>query len=169
MCTGAQNTALGSLAGSTLTTGSNNTLLGYNAAPSAVDTSNEFTLGNGSVGTLRCQQTTITGISDERDKKDIETIPVGLDFVNALRPVRFTWNCRDGAKVGIKAAGFIAQELDIAQSAFNAEEYLNLVHKANPDKLEATTGNLLPVLVKAIQELSAENENLKSRLDAAGL
>ena len=40
---------------------------------------------------------------------------------------------------------------------------------SNPDKLEAKQGKLIPVLVKAIQELSAENNALKARLDAAGL
>ena len=39
----------------------------------------------------------------------------------------------------------------------------------DPDKLEAKQGKLIPVLVKAIQELSAENTALKARLDAAGL
>ncbi|MBK6505544.1 MAG: hypothetical protein IPG02_07720 [Ignavibacteria bacterium] len=33
--------------------------------------------------------------------------------------------------------------------------------KDNPDKLEATYGNLLPVMVKAIQELKVESEKLK--------
>jgi len=68
---------------------------------------------------------------------------------------------RDGAKVGQKEAGFIAQELDEAQQNAGVEELLNLVLKSNPDRLEATPGKLLPVLVKAIQELSAEVKALK--------
>ena len=48
-------------------------------------------------------------------------------------------------------------------------ELLDLIHDDNPDKLEAKQGNLIPVMVKAIQELSAENTALKARLDAAGL
>ena len=39
-------------------------------------------------------------------------------------------------------AGFIAQELDEAQTTGNAE-WLNLVLKDNPEKWEATPGNLL--------------------------
>lgn len=35
--------------------------------------------------------------------------------------------------------------------------------KDNPDKFEATAGNLLPIMVKAIQELKAENDALKDR------
>jgi len=58
-------------------------------------------------------------------------------------------------------AGFIAQELDAVQTDANAE-WLNLVLKSNPEKLEATYGNLLPIMVKAIQELKAENDILKN-------
>ncbi len=57
-------------------------------------------------------------------------------------------------------AGFIAQELDEAQTTENAE-WLNLVLKDNPEKWEATPGNLFPVLVKAVQELNEENQKLK--------
>jgi hypothetical protein len=35
---------------------------------------------------------------------------------------------------------------------------LDLVSQDNPDKLEARYGNLLPVIVKAIQEESAEKD-----------
>ena len=48
------------------------------------------------------------------------------------------------------------------QEAQSGSEYLNLVYDSDPDKLEATQGNLIPVLVKAIQELSAEVEKLKN-------
>ena len=40
---------------------------------------------------------------------------------------------------------------------------------SNPDRLEASYGKLVPMLVKAVQELSAENAVLKARLDAAGI
>ena len=36
--------------------------------------------------------------------------------------------------------------------------------KDNPEKWEATPGNLLPVMVKAIQELKEENDGLKDKL-----
>lgn len=153
---GSSNTGIGRNAGSNLTTGSNNAFLGNGAQPSAVGVSNEITLGDSSVATLRCQVTTITALSDARDKKDIEDIQIGLEFINALRPVKFTWARRDGTKEGVQESGFIAQDLDAVQMAFGAEDYLRLVLKSNPDKLEATPGNLLPVLVKAIQELKAE-------------
>ena len=40
-------------------------------------------------------------------------------------------------------------------------EWLNLVLKDNPEKWEATPGNLLPIMVKAIQDLKKENDELK--------
>ena len=45
------------------------------------------------------------------------------------------------------------------------DEYTNLVYKSNPEKLEATYGRLVPVLVKAVQELSAEVKQLKQQLN----
>ena len=40
------------------------------------------------------------------------------------------------------------------QEAQKGSEYLDLVMEENPEKLEAKQGKLIPVLVKAIQELS---------------
>ena len=168
--TGNFNTAIGYSAGFNLTTGGNNTLIGFDAQPSASNASNEITLGNSSITTLRCKVTSITSLSDRRDKTDIIPIVEGLAFLKQLNPVSFTWNTRDKAKVGIKSAGFIAQELLALQKQSNIGDNLDLVSEDNPEKLEARYGNLLPVIVKAIQEESAEKDKeikaLKERLDA---
>lgn len=163
--TGSSNVFAGISAGYTTTTGSNNTILGNSSAASSATVSNEITLGNGSVNALRCQVQTISSLSDRRDKKDIEELPLGVDFINTLKPVKFAWNMRDGAKVGPQEAGFIAQDLDEAQVDADAADYLNLVLKNNPEKLEASYGKLVPVLVKAIQELSAEIQTLKGKVN----
>ena len=113
---GDNNTVVGPYAAvSSLTTGSSNIVIGYQAAPSSTSVSNTITFGNSSITTLRCQVTTITSLSDARDKKDIQNIPAGLSFINRLRPVSFTWNMRDGGKVGVPEFGFIAQELQQVQ------------------------------------------------------
>ena len=109
------------------------------------------------IATLRCQVTSITSLSDSRDKTNIEQSTYGLDFINKLNPVTFDWNTRDGAKVGVKDLGFIAQELQEVD-----DENLKLVYSNNPDKLEASYGRLIPVLVKAIQELKLELDNCKN-------
>jgi hypothetical protein len=149
-----KNTFVGYQAGSTLTTGANNTIIGNTAAPSAVSVSNEITLGNASITTLRCQVTSITALSDARDKTDIQSLAFGLDFINALNPVSFIWAARDGSKVGKAASGFLAQDLARAQETFGAQDVLDLVSHNDPERLEARYGHLIPVLVRAVQELS---------------
>jgi len=161
LTTGNQNTFLGGRAGDATTTGSNQIVIGYDSDASSATVSNEITLGNSSIATLRCNQTTISSLSDRRDKTDIEDLPIGLDFIKSLRPVKFRWDRRDGTMSNVKDAGFIAQELDEVQQDFNSEEYMKMVLKTNPEKLEAAPGKLIPVLVKAIQELSQEVERLK--------
>ncbi len=167
--TGSYNTALGYAAGSSFATGNNCTMIGYGAQASASSVSNQITLGNSSISSLRCYAP-ITNLSDRRDKTDIIPIGEGLAFLKQLNPVSFTWNTRDKAKVGIKSAGFIAQELLALQKQSNIGDHLDLVSEDNPEKLEARYGNLLPVIVKAIQEESAEKDKeikaLKERLNA---
>ena len=161
--TAANNTAVGLQAGTANTSGTNNTFIGNGATGVSVSTSNNITLGNSSITTLRCQVTTITALSDERDKTNIKDIPAGLDFVEQLRPVSFDWNTRDGAKVGIPEFGFIAQELQKAQKNTGIK-VPNLVLEENPERLEAGMGTLLPILVKAIQELNEKVKLLESKL-----
>lgn len=159
--TGANNTFIGYTAGTAVTTGSNLTVIGNTAAASAVGATNEITLGNSSIATLRCQVTTITALSDSRDKENIQELQAGLDFVNKLKPVSFDWNMRDGGKVGIADTGFIAQDLKQVQ-VDTGITIPNLVYEENPERLEAGYGKLLPVLVKAIQELKAEFDAYKA-------
>jgi hypothetical protein len=166
--TGAGNTFVGYTAGTAVTTGSNLTVIGNAAVASAVGATNEITLGNSSIATLRCQVTTITALSDSRDKENIQELQAGLDFVRKLKPVSFDWNMRDGGKVGIADTGFIAQDLKQVQIDTGIT-IPDLVYEENPERLEAGYGKLLPVLVKAIQEQQAIIESLKARLDAANL
>jgi trimeric autotransporter adhesin len=179
--TGLANTVLGNQAGSTITTGNSNTfigdgagnnqlnitgqgntVIGYGASPSSSSVSYEFTLGNASISVLRCAQTAITSLSDARDKKEVEDLNVGLDFIDGLRPVKFVWDDRDEAgRHDIADFGFIAQDLKAAEEAVEMADILKLVYDENPEKLEASYGKLIPILVKAVQELSAEVKAIK--------
>ena len=141
-------------------TGNNNTCLGYNSQPSSASVSNTITLGNSSITTLRCQVTTITSLSDQRDKTDVSPIGDALNLIRNIAPVRFVWNMRDGGKVKEADTGFIAQQLLEAQQA-SAMHIPGLVDETNPDKLEAGYGKLIPVLVKALQQLDAEFQAYK--------
>jgi hypothetical protein len=167
--TGGQNTMVGMNTGldifSGTATGSNNTYIGYQAGQSpALPTSqaNTVVLGNGSVATFRCQ-VALTVVSDERDKKDFVPLDAGLDFVNELKPVRFEWNNREGGLEGRKDVGFTAQSLQQTQ-ATTGLEIPNLVNDDCPDKLSIMPTQLIPILVKAVQELSAEVKLLKEQI-----
>jgi len=161
--TGSNNTVVGQGAAITLTTGGNNIVIGSNSQVAAAGTSNSITLGNSSNNVLRCAVTSITSLSDARDKKEVEDLNVGLDFIDGLRPVKFVWDDRDEAgKHDIADFGFIAQDLKAAEEAVEMADVLNLVYDENPEKLEASYGKLLPIMVKAIQELSAELKALKA-------
>ena len=121
-------------------------------------------MGNSNTDNLRCNDTSIASLSDQRDKTEIVDLPIGLDFINAVRPVKFKWATRDGnIKDGRTDAGFIAQELQAVENS-KSVDYLRLVLSENSEKLEAAPNKLFPVLVKAIQELSAKNEALEARI-----
>ena len=166
--TGVNNIFIGHDAGNSGTnnfaTGSNSIIIGYNASSSSTSVSDEITLGNSSIATLRCQVTTITSLSDERDKQDIYPLRYGLDFIEKLEPVEFTWAMRDGGKFGIKDVGFVAQDLMQVEDEFDAHEYLQLTYRNNPEKLEASYGRLVPLLVRAVQELSDKVRELEQKL-----
>ncbi|HIC73364.1 MAG TPA: tail fiber domain-containing protein, partial [Alphaproteobacteria bacterium] len=66
-------------------------------------------MGNSSVSSIRCQVQTISSLSDVRDKENIEELPLGIEFINTLRPVKFDWAMRDGANKGVQEIGFVAQ------------------------------------------------------------
>ena len=149
---GINNTFIGYGAGSNITTGSNNIIIGNGSQGSIPSVSNEITIGNNSIATLRCNVQTITSLSDERDKKNIVKLPLGLDFINDLKPVEFEWDSRDGTKIGGKEFGFIAQELKKSQENFGIT-VPKLINDLNPDKLEASYSVLIPILVNSIKEL----------------
>ena len=196
------NTMLGTQAGLEHTSGDNNTFIGYSTGPanntasggnnntclgngaqiSGTAVSNEIVLGNASVSVLRCAQSSISALSDKRDKKDIVELDEGLQTIMSLKPKKFVWDPRDievrkhvitededkvkqeervtelvkPTNAGVKDIGFIAQDLQEVDN-----DFLRLVYDANPDKLEASYGRLIPVLVKAIQELKDELDLLK--------
>ena len=174
---GHTNTGVGYQAGDVIITGYNNTCLGNGADTTSDASTNQFVLGNSSVSLLRCQQTSITALSDERDKTDITDLSLGLSFLKKIRPVKFKWDTREGkARVaadppeppldrdGTYEAGFIAQELQKVENDEGVASWMKLVHDENPERLEATPGNLLPVLVNAIKELSTKNDALEARI-----
>jgi len=84
------NTAIGRESLNANTVFENVTGLGYNAAVTA---SNQVQLGNASTTTYAYGA--VQNRSDIRDKADVRDTTLGLEFVNALRPVDFKWDIRE--------------------------------------------------------------------------
>lgn len=174
------NSCFGRAAGSDATSGDNCTLVGYNAQKSTNTVSNEITLGNANVTKFRCQ-VSLTVLSDERDKTDIDRCLIGLDFIMDLNPKTYRMNNRsrykytdesgndinnvnDGSLADKnKAVGFLAQDLvNVIGWNYGAQD-LGLVNGTD-DQLEVTYQALIPVMINAIQELKKENESLEERI-----
>ena len=191
--TSSQNTGVGAGAGSSATTTTNCFNGGYSSDASAADASNEYTMGNASISNLRCNDTSISSLSDRRDKTQIEDLPVeaGLEFINNLKPVTFYWDRRswydnhtpDGSKVkpnyrrwkanSGQRMGFISQDVQEAIAGKKCLEDSNMVSPVTTqtdngeiDGLEFAPAHLITPLVKAVQQLSAEVESLKAQLGA---
>jgi len=192
--TGNYNTAVGMYAAYTISSGTYNTCIGYLARPSSgsntqtiaignnvAGASNYTTIGNGG-SDIRAAHgvATWSTVSDERFKKDITDSTAGLDFVNALRPR--TWNYRtlgdlpenfdayeEGSTEIFKNTqtnhGFIAQEVKAAIDAESGlKDGFRLWDDRDDGSQEVAEAALIPVLVKAIQDLSTQNEALEARL-----
>lgn len=102
--------------------------------------------------------------SDGRFKTDVQPVREGLAAVKALQPVQFRWkkhpvhNFIDGTDVG-----FIAQDV---RAALTGRDYTGAVVTQNgsgeSEFLGMADSKLIPLLVAAVQELSAEVNALKA-------
>jgi hypothetical protein len=97
--------------------------------------------------------------SDARLKDDITTLNDGLNVVSQLRPVTFKYK-PDYSKDQNVQTGFIAQEL---QAALEGKDYLDGIVQAGPNHLNVAYQSLIPILVKAIQELTARVAELEAK------
>ena len=175
-------------AGQVLTTGSNNTLIGYQAGMSSspatmVTGSNTVVLGNNSVTGFSCKVSLTSG-SDGRDKADITPFNHGLSWIKKLNPVTYRWDNRsdysddlsvtpDGTHKKPKLdIGLIAQEeleIEKEHGFGNDRNSMLIANEDDAGTYSLKYERLVPVLINAVKELSAENTALKARLDAAGL
>jgi trimeric autotransporter adhesin len=179
-----------------LTTGGGNTLIGQYCHPSAggSDNANGFgyditaeggytTVGR-AADDIRAAHGVATWatVSDERYKKDITDSTTGLSFINALQPRTFkyktlgelpeTFNAYEADSTEVfknsdTNHGFIAQEVKAAIDADDSiKDGFKLWDDREDGSQEVAEAALIPVLVKAIQELSAQNDALTTRITA---
>jgi hypothetical protein len=130
-------------------------LIRVDSAADAAETMLQFqdaaSQGLGSITSNPSANTTAYNTSSDGRLKDITGEAKGLEIINALNPVAFTWKSS-----GVKAEGLIAQEVeklvDHAVSKTKESEYLQMDYS-----------KLVTPLIKAVQELSAEVEQLKQQ------
>lgn len=97
-------------------------------------------------------------LSDQRVKENVQTLALGLDTVTALNPVEYSFK-RDGLSAA-NHYGFIAQELETVLPKVVSGSGMS---EGGNDNLKAVSyTELIPILVKAIQELKAEVDALKA-------
>jgi hypothetical protein len=117
---------------------------------------------------LQCNGTSVWGAgayvngSDERIKDNIQDIASCVDVVMSLRPVTFQYKPEFSKDTNVQP-GFIAQDL---QQALAGQVYEAGVVMEGPEYLSVAYQSLIPVLTKAIQELSAKNDALEARIAA---
>ena len=194
---GDNNTCVGNSAGSALTTGSNNISIGHNSAFSSTNSSYAYVIGTNceSAGTggyvtigsdaggIRIYNdfdvnATWTRVSDIRYKENIKpNTDCGLDFINDLNPVTFTWKAKADIDKSLpdydetnlepthdkKMYGLIAQEVKAALDKHNITDFggHNIIEKSGIQSI-AQSMFIYP-LIKAVQELSAKVKELESK------
>ena len=107
--------------------------------------------------------------SDARTKKNVVDIEEGLDVINLLRPVSFEYNGRgehhfDNGKV---YRGFIADEVKEVAPFYMDEGTGKIDGEEVEDFKTLSTGRMIPMMVKAIQELSEKVEELESKISGS--
>ena len=177
-----------------LTEGTGNVFLGFEACGTVADQDYGTALGFDVTGAggyttigksgsdIRALHGTATWatVSDERYKKDIVDSTAGLAFVNALRPRTFKYRTlgelpetfrayESGSTEVFKNSdtnhGFIAQEVKAAIDADSSiKDGFRLWDDREDGSQEVAEAALIPVLTRAIQELSAQVTALTARL-----
>jgi hypothetical protein len=112
-------------------------------------------------GTISATNTTISAISDQRLKENVQDLDAGLDKIMALKPRKFDW--KTGKGKDIKGdRGFIAQEFEQVFPDL-IDEWKDPAPEGE-EPYKSVRQDLIPVLVKAIQELKAQNDDLRARV-----
>ena len=100
--------------------------------------------------------------SDRNVKKDIEDLSLGLDLIKTLKPRQYRQKIED-SDVPLQT-GLIAQEFEeaLTTAGVDKNKYMMLQHTPDEDETQSQYGidyaKLIPVLINAIQELSAKLE-----------
>lgn len=127
--------------------------------------------------------------SDRRMKKDINPLELGLDFINTLAPVEYKWadlTVSGTTKHGMldddktipnddfvqtthfnrKHFGLIAQDVELAidEYGLTTKDFAGFIYDEKTDRYGLRYNEFIAPMIKAIQELSAKNKELKHNL-----
>src|SRR5436190_1399747 len=182
---GDANTGLGFAAGPNSAGYTNTTALGSGATTTA---SNQVRIGDAAVVSIGGYQNW-TNISDGRIKRNIISNVPGLEFINRLKPVTYTLDLDEAdkiverpvsalarderlntylnarsldrkAKEQMRLTGFIAQEVEAAAKSVDFDFSGVDVPKNDKDLYGLRYAEFVVPLVKAVQELSAQNDKI---------
>ncbi len=113
---------------------------------------------------------TVHSLSDIRIKKDVADLTDGLVIVKQLKPKTFKYSedsefYNEKTKDKIKY-GFIANEVETVAPQYTDTGKGSIGGKEVEDFKTLSATKMIPMLVKAIQELSAKNDALEARVAA---
>jgi hypothetical protein len=99
----------------------------------------------------------VTVDSDARWKEDIQDT-YGLDIVNAIPARSFKWREDSGRADGVRHQGFVAQEFRqrLVELGIGDKDLAVVKYDADNDEYGLATGELIPIMWRAIQQLSAK-------------
>jgi hypothetical protein len=120
------------------------------------DQDGAFNLGNSSFrwNAVWSQDGTIN-TSDRREKENIKDLNYGLKEVLQLDPVRFQWknNPQQGEKLGLIAQDLLKVIPEVVKThEFVSVDEEGMLQKKELDRLGVYYSDLIPVLIKAVQE-----------------
>lgn len=178
LTTGDSNVIIGRSARTSAGDSNNQIVLGRDVTGNADDS---LCFGNGSTDSaIAFGATSITAPSDVRYKENIEDQQAGLSFINDLRPVTFNWKKKkdlpkdhfayedsEEREMNDKTNhGFIAQEVKAVIDAHpEIADGFDMWSEDEADgRQRVAPGAIIPILVTAIQELSAELKEIKEKI-----
>jgi hypothetical protein len=132
---------------------------GIRFSSSGADANRWSVYWNGSTGDL----IVVNNISDIRAKKDLDYNIKGLETVQKLKPVKFTW--KDGMSHSTSVSGRLRQYGFIAQETMEADDYLAWHNQEQDTWGIEQYESFSAVMVKAIQEQQEIINDLKARIE----
>lgn len=125
-------------------------------------------VGSNQYSGLIYRSTSSSSSSDLRLKSDVEVTAIGLDLIDQLNPVTFTWKADDDKSLNI---GLIAQEVESSVGSISEElvpvfikPYEERTINGEPTKA-IKYDSMIPVLINAVKELSRETKALREELE----